>query len=176
MQKYRYPNYAPSSESSVDERREVFMPTRPAMPRILIVEDEPMLAMMIEDSLKEQGYIVVGSAVEGLDAVAMAVAHKPDLVVMDIRLANGSDGIAAAIEIRRRTGTRSLFASAHSDARTVQRGQAADPAGWLAKPYSNEKLMAAVKNALTAVAAKYSHTAAVGNRPRGATPTQFSRT
>jgi two-component system, response regulator PdtaR len=79
------------------------------------------------------------------EAVEMAVAYRPDLVIMDIRLESDSDGIDAAIEILRRTGTRCLFATANSDEHTRVRAGAATPHGWLEKPYLINDMIAAVQ-------------------------------
>ena len=67
---------------------------------------------------------------------------------MDIRLAGDRDGIDAALEIFRTLGIRSLFASAHGDAQVRARAEAAQPLGWVAKPYRVETLLKAVEEAL----------------------------
>jgi len=64
---------------------------------------------------------------------------------MDIRLAGARDGVDAAIEIYRSFGIRSVFATAHSDARTMARGQEANPLAWVAKPYSPAGLITEIK-------------------------------
>ena len=81
-------------------------------------------------------------------AVTLATQYRPDLVLMDIRLRGGSDGIDAAIEIHRTIGIRCLFCSAHTDPGTIERAQAATPAGWLAKPFSGPQLLEAIAVAL----------------------------
>lgn len=112
--------------------------------RVLIVEDEALLAISAEDSLVEAGFEVVAVVPDHASAVDAAVAHRPDVVVMDIHLARRSDGVAAAIEIHERTGIRCLFASAVGDAETRRRAEAARPLGWLTKPYSTSGLVAAL--------------------------------
>jgi DNA-binding NarL/FixJ family response regulator len=119
-----------------------------AKARVLIVEDETLLSMVVEDALTDQGYEVVGTARSEREAVMLAVAHAPDLVLMDIRLAGNSDGIAAAAEILERTGIRCLMATAFTDERTRQRAAPVQPLGWLAKPYDQEDMMHAVAQAL----------------------------
>ena len=115
--------------------------------RVLIVEDEFFLAVQIEEWLLAAGFDVVDVAHTGDDAVSVAVADRPDLVIMDIRLAKETDGIAAATEILARTGIRSIFASAFGDAPTRQRGEAAHPFGWLHKPFTADALLKAVNDA-----------------------------
>src|SRR5689334_23737329 len=68
--------------------------------RILIVEDEAIIALGIERQLKQMGYAVVGLAGSGEDGLRLALAHRPDLVLMDIQLGHGIDGVQAADAIR----------------------------------------------------------------------------
>ncbi len=116
--------------------------------RILIVEDEWMVAVQIETVLNDAGYRIVGSTGDPAEAVDLADETRPDLVLMDIRLRGDGDGIDAAIRIRRQFGIPSLYVTAHSDPRTVARGEIAAPAGWLPKPFTEQGLVAAVKRAL----------------------------
>jgi CheY-like chemotaxis protein len=116
--------------------------------RILIVEDEWFIAIESEAVLRDSGFEVVGIAVSADDAVALAAEHEPDLVLMDIRLRGARDGVDAAIEIRERFDIPSLFATAHSEPRLRAGADAAAPAGWLTKPFSDQQLLAAVRAAL----------------------------
>lgn len=113
--------------------------------RILIVEDEFLIALSAEEALVSEGFEVVGVAATFEVAVGLAESERPDLVLMDIRLASALDGVEAAIEIRRRFGLASLFTSANQDPENVARAQAADPVGWLPKPYAIESLVEAVR-------------------------------
>ncbi|MFC7539688.1 response regulator [Siccirubricoccus deserti] len=113
------------------------------------MEDEYFVALDAEDALSAAGFTVVGVAATAEDAVKMAAADRPDIVLMDIRLAGSRDGIDAAAEIRSQLGILSLFATAHSDAATRSRGDAAaSPLGWLSKPYSHSEIAAAVSEAI----------------------------
>jgi DNA-binding NarL/FixJ family response regulator len=118
---------------------------------ILLVEDDFLVGMEVETGLQEAGYEVAGVAATADEAVALAAARRPALVVMDIRLASERDGVDAAVEIFRTLGIRSLFASAHGDAEVRARAEAARPLGWVAKPYRVEALLAAVAEALRQV-------------------------
>jgi two-component system, response regulator PdtaR len=115
---------------------------------ILIVEDEWFIAVESEAILREAGFQVVGIAVSGDEAVAMAEATRPDLVLMDIRLRGERDGIEAAVEVRERFGISCLFATAHSDPAMRQKAEEAAPAGWITKPFSDQQLVQAVLAAL----------------------------
>jgi DNA-binding NarL/FixJ family response regulator len=123
----------------------------PALARhkILIVEDNPLLAMNTEDYLTEAGYDVVGIASTGEMAIELVARHRPALAVMDIRLAGTTDGIAAAVAIFDLYGTRSIFASAHDAPEMRERAAIARPAGWITKPYAMAELVRAIAAALS---------------------------
>ena len=130
-----------------DARGTIMEPARPA--RILIVEDDFLVAADVEAALLDAGFNVVGIAESADRAVEFAAVQKPALILMDIRLAGDSDGIDAAVEIYREHGIRSLFASAHSDAVARARAEPARPLGWLPKPYSMGRMLDAVRSALS---------------------------
>jgi DNA-binding NarL/FixJ family response regulator len=117
--------------------------------KVLIVEDDHLVAIEAESALLEAGYEVAGIAATAAEAMELARAEKPDIVVMDIRLAGSRDGVDTAIELFANSGIRSLFASAHTDAATRSRAQAANPLGWLSKPYQPEALVRAVTKAVS---------------------------
>lgn len=120
--------------------------------RILVVEDEYFVALSAEDALSAAGFTVVGIATTADEAATMAASERPDLVLMDVRLAGSRDGIDAAAEILARLSIPSLFATAHSDAATRARGNAAAfPLGWLSKPYTPGEVAAAVTEAMSRV-------------------------
>jgi CheY-like chemotaxis protein len=117
--------------------------------RLLVVEDEFFLAVQIEEWLLVDGFEVVDVVHTAEEAIAVAEAERPDLVIMDIRLASETDGITAALEILRRTGIRCIFATAFADAATRERGDKARPFAWLRKPVTADALLGAVKAAFT---------------------------
>ncbi len=116
--------------------------------RILVVEDDYLVGAQIETALEEGGFAVTGVAVSADEAIQMATAHRPALAIMDIRLAGKRDGIDAAIELFRGLGIRCIFATAHYDKEARERAQAANPLGWLQKPYTMHSLVEAVRRAL----------------------------
>lgn len=116
---------------------------------ILVVEDELWAALDMEWVVRKLGHEVVGPAATADEAIRLAESELPDLVLMDIRLANDSDGVTAAIEIRRRLGIASLFVSAHGELATRQRAEAAEPAGFIEKPFAPETLAIAIDKALS---------------------------
>jgi DNA-binding NarL/FixJ family response regulator len=116
--------------------------------RILVVEDDFLVATEIEIALSDAGFDVAGVAVSAGEAVELAQSQRPALVVMDVRLAGERDGIHAAVEIFRRLGIRCIFATAHYDQHSLERARPAMPLGWLQKPYSMISLVNAVRRAL----------------------------
>jgi PAS domain S-box-containing protein len=118
------------------------------LPKILIVEDETIVAMDIERGLRALGYVVVGAAGQGESAIELAQAERPDLILMDIRLKGPMDGIEAACEIRSRFSIPVIFLTAHADEATVERAKAAEPYGYLLKPFVDQELHTAIEIAL----------------------------
>ena len=142
VQPGRYPNLpAFTSESSDSPQKSL------KSRKVLIVEDELLVSFEIETALVEAGFEVTGVAISADEAIELARAQTPDLVVMDIRLVGPRDGVDAALELFRDKGIRCLFATAHSDAGMRRRAEAARPLGWLAKPYQPQMLVSAVEKA-----------------------------
>jgi CheY-like chemotaxis protein len=116
--------------------------------RILIVEDDFLIAEGMRHACHEAGYDVVGVATDAAQAISIAQGERPDLVLMDIRLSGGSDGVETASLLRERFGIPSIFATAYNDPETHERGRRAAPAGWLTKPYDRADLVQLVHHAL----------------------------
>lgn len=112
--------------------------------RVLVVEDEILIAVDIRATLVASGYVVVGIAATADQAVAAAIRERPDIVLMDIRLAGSRDGIDAAREIRERLDIPSLFVTANADERTRKRAEATAPLGFLHKPFDAPALREAL--------------------------------
>jgi DNA-binding NarL/FixJ family response regulator len=115
--------------------------------RILLVEDDYLVALDLEHCLTDAGFEVVGIARTADEALMLAALHKPALAVMDVRLAGPRDGVDAAIDLVTRLRVRSIFATAHADASIQERAAHANPLGWLQKPYSPRALVALVERA-----------------------------
>jgi two-component system, response regulator PdtaR len=113
--------------------------------RILVVEDDFLVANEIEVALSDAGFDVAGVAASADEAVGLAESQRPTLVVMDVRLAGEHDGIHAAVEIFRKLGTRCIFATAYCDQYLLERAKPAMPLGWLQKPYAMFSLVNAVR-------------------------------
>ena len=117
-------------------------------PRILIVEDEEIVAADISEYLQQMGYLAVGQAASGEQAIGLAGELRPDLVLMDIRLEGKMDGVVAAKEIRQRFHIPSVFLSAYSEEATIQRAKLAEPFGYILKPFEGRELRATIEMAL----------------------------
>jgi two-component system, response regulator PdtaR len=129
--------------------------TRVSKPaRILVIEDDLLIATQIETTLTEAGFDVVGLAPTGEEAIELAANDPPDLAIADIRLAGDRDGVDTALELFRSHGIRCIFASAYSDDEARQRAAPAAPFGWLQKPYSMASLKDMVTKAADEVRAK----------------------
>jgi CheY-like chemotaxis protein len=107
---------------------------------ILVVEDERIIARGIEKQLKTMGYSVAGTASTGEEAVRKAIDLRRDLILMDISLGVGMDGVEAANLIRRQMDTPMVYLTANSDAATLQRAKGSGPFGYVLKPYEDRDL------------------------------------
>ena len=116
--------------------------------RILIVEDEVVIAMEIESQLEQLGFLVAGHAVRGEGAIDLAAQTRPDLILMDIRLRGEMDGITAAETIFRRYRIPIVFLTAHSDPSTLERAMNLQPYGYLLKPFRKNDLYTSIEIAL----------------------------
>lgn len=138
-----WPQLVFAREDSIGTHERTEPPTR-----ILVVEDDFLVAAQIEEALSDAGFDVAGIAATADEAVALAQAQRPALVVMDVRLAGERDGIHAATEIFQKLGIRCIFATALYDRYLLERAKPAMPLGWLQKPYSMASLVNAVCHAL----------------------------
>ncbi|TGS72282.1 response regulator [Mesorhizobium sp. M3A.F.Ca.ET.174.01.1.1] len=113
---------------------------------ILIVEDDYLIALDIEAGLLAEGFSLAGLATSADQAISMAIATKPALALMDIRLLGKRDGVDTALELYRELGIRCIFTTAHGDRDVRLRAEAAKPLGWVQKPYSIATLIDAIRN------------------------------
>ena len=116
--------------------------------RLLIVEDESIVQLHLQEVLVDLGYSVIGVAASRAEALECALRLEPDLVLMDIRLEDGDDGIETAREIRQRHGIPVVFLTAYADERTIERAKAIEPAGYIVKPFNEKALQATIATAL----------------------------
>lgn len=118
------------------------LPDKPV--RILIVEDDALVALGVRLTLTELGFDVVGIAASELEALSAATAENPHLALMDIRLRGANDGVQVARRLWLEKGVRSIFLSAYADEQTMERVAQAKPLGFIQKPYSAPQLRSAL--------------------------------
>ncbi|NOZ77467.1 MAG: response regulator, partial [Euryarchaeota archaeon] len=116
--------------------------------RILVVEDQKIVAEDIKEILTQLGYEVVGISSTGEDAIKKADRTRPHLVLMDIRLKGEMDGIEAAKEIRNRFRIPVVYLTAYSDEKTLQRAKVTEPFGYIIKPFEDRELHSIIEMAL----------------------------
>ena len=119
-----------------------------AKARIMVVEDDRIVARDIREQLGRIGHSVIAVAHTGEAAVDLAVAEKPDLILMDIRLDGSMDGIDAAQLIRTQCQIPVVFLTAYADDETVRRASRAEPFGYLLKPFEDLHLRSVIAMAL----------------------------
>ena len=126
--------------------------TNPAARRILIVEDDAIIAADLANKVQRLGYVVAGSVMTGAEAVAAITQQAPALVLMDINLHDGMDGIAAAIAIRQTCQVPVIFLSGSSDRATIARASQVGNCRSVMKPFDNAELRCQIAQALAGTA------------------------
>ncbi len=116
--------------------------------RVLVVEDERLVANALARNLEALGYQVVSTVASGEEALAKADESRPDLVLMDIRLEGEMDGIEAAGLITFRFDIPVIFVTAYADRNVLAKAKIAEPYGYLIKPVSKRELHSAAEIAL----------------------------
>jgi CheY-like chemotaxis protein len=116
--------------------------------RVLIVEDEGLIARDIENMVLNAGYEVCGIASSGEEAIEKADKTQPDLILMDIVLQGEMDGVEAAEQIRERFNIPVIYLTAHTDEITLQRAKLTEPLGYSLKPVEQKELMTVIEMAL----------------------------
>ena len=114
--------------------------------RVLVIEDEPIIAMDLEALVESLGHTVVGNARTRDEAVAMARKHRPGLILADIRLADGSSGLDAVNEILSSFEAPVIFITAYPE--SLLTGVRPEPTFLIAKPFREETVKAVVSQAL----------------------------
>ena len=128
-----------SGDASTSDRRRA---------SILIVEDEALIASYIQEVLEESGFAVAGIASSGPEAMSLVSTSKPDLALVDIKLAGPMDGIEVARLMQSRFSVPSIFLSGICDPETTERAKAAMPLGFLEKPFRPSQVFNALEQAL----------------------------
>jgi two-component system, response regulator PdtaR len=142
------PPFAPPRAALARDDAAEAAKTSAPLGRLLIVEDDFLIAAQMEDALQEAGFEVAGIASSAEEALALAQQHRPGLCVMDIRLQGTRDGVDTALELFATLHIRCVFATAHHDDRVRARAEAACPLAWLPKPYTMRSLVDVLRKAM----------------------------
>lgn len=116
--------------------------------QILIVEDQRAVAGALKLRLRGLGYDVPAIARDGREAIEKAAEIKPDLILMDVQLGDGMDGIETARRIRAEQDIPVVYISSHVDTRLLERARPTRPAGFINKPFTTKDLLTAIDMAL----------------------------
>jgi PAS domain S-box-containing protein len=117
--------------------------------RILIVEDEAIVAEDLENLIIDFGYEMVGSVVSADDAIQQAIEHRPDLILMDIVLKGNKNGIDAANEIKDMLKIPIIFLTAYSDLKLIEEAKNTEPYAFIVKPFQDKQVIASIEMALS---------------------------
>jgi DNA-binding NarL/FixJ family response regulator len=112
--------------------------------RILLVDDDQLIRFVHQMFIERAGHEVVGVAEEEAQAVQMALELKPDIVVMDIRLENGSNGISAMKTIQETIGIPAIYISGNSDNKTIEEAEQTIMKAFLVKPVTQDEIAKAI--------------------------------
>lgn len=115
---------------------------------VLIVEDEGVVALSLKAALTKMSYHVVGIAVTGNEAIALAVEHKPDVILMDIHIKGDMDGIQTTEKLGEKTDIPVIFLTAYADDETVRRAIKTGSHSYLVKPYNPRELYSNIEFAI----------------------------
>lgn len=116
--------------------------------KILIIDDETIVALDIKNTLEKYGYSVIGIASNAMEAIDSAKTSKPNLILMDIMLKGSKDGIEVSSEINKFADIPIIFLTAYSDDHTLERAKKVEPYGYLIKPFDNRELFTTIEMAL----------------------------
>ena len=116
--------------------------------KILVVEDEAIIAIQIKKNLENMGYEVTDTAASGPEAIKKAGIETPDLALLDIVLKGNMDGIDTAHELISRYNLPIIYLTAYSDQKILERAMVTEPYGYLVKPFNETELKANVEMAL----------------------------
>ena len=119
--------------------------------KILIVEDEPIIAADLENQLQKMGYTIIGNVDMGKSAIAIVQDHKPDLILMDIQLEGDLDGVDTAHQIEKICNAPIIFLTSNTDDRTFARAKLTNPFAFLSKPFRTTDLKRSIELATLSI-------------------------
>lgn len=118
------------------------------MNNLIIADDEIIMATQLADKLNRMGFVVLGAASSGEEAIDLAKKHLPDLILMDSVMPGRIDGVTAAEIIRNEMNINSIFMTAFSNDEPLLRARASEPLGYILKPFRDQQIRSAIELAL----------------------------
>jgi CheY-like chemotaxis protein len=134
--------------------------------RLLIVEDEGIVALNIQRRLEGLGYNVVANVASGEEVIAVVEETRPELVLMDIKLEGKVDGIEAAAQIRDRFQIPVVYLTAYTNEETLNRAKLTEPYGYILKPFEARDLATTIEVALYKYQMEQGERRVAGNNPK----------
>jgi DNA-binding LytR/AlgR family response regulator len=122
------------------------------MLKVLLVEDEGIIAADMENMLKKMGYEVFETAMDYQEAIERLEAETPDLILLDVNLGGRKDGIDLAEAINEKYQIPFIFTTSYTDGLTIERAKRVNPIGYLVKPFKQEQLYTTIEMAMFAIA------------------------
>ena len=119
-----------------------------ARERVIVVEDDKIIAMELRDRLRRWGFVVPATAASGEEAISTALQWQPDLILMDIWLQGPMDGIQAVEKIHETLDTPIIYVTANADETTLERAKQTEPYGYVLKPFEELELRTTIEIAL----------------------------
>ena len=116
--------------------------------KILLVEDDDIIARVEDWRLKNLGYSVCGRATNGAEAMELVADKKPDVILMDINIKGDIDGIETTKRIKKIYNIPVIYVTSHSDGATLERAKETKPDGFIIKPFDDNDLRVAIELAL----------------------------
>lgn len=116
--------------------------------KILITEDDRLLALGLKRILESQGYRIVGTPSRGEESISIAKEYKPDIIIMDIKLRGKMDGIQTAKQINKHLNIPCIYLTAYADKATLKKAIMTNPLGYLVKPFKDDELFATIEMVL----------------------------
>ncbi len=117
--------------------------------KILIVEDEIIIAIDLKIRLEDLGYYVPGIAVNGRDAIKKTGEKNPDIILMDILLNGDKDGIEVAQQIRNQYNIPIIYLTGNQNDSVIERAETTEPYGYINKPFDNNEIENAIELAVS---------------------------
>lgn len=116
--------------------------------KVMIVEDEGVVALSLKSTLMKMGYTITGIAITGKEALKLALETRPDVILMDIHLRGDMDGIQVTEELNRLTDIPVIYLTAYADEETLSRAIRTDSHSYLVKPFNPRELYSNIEFAI----------------------------